>query len=216
MEEEDTNAASESQEDDPSNDSTLMNSREIAPSNTKVLPSNGKPQPNIDALYEQLSNLKPLKSHIPVKESISKPNLMTTSMIITPSTTEYLNSENKNSEKSPNQKVRFSEWETHEHMAEVRTISSSSSSSSCGSSSGYNSDNYVTNQVANNNNSNKNTASNLRSSGLKKSGEFFNDLVKTGNTKAVSSMVIPRRSMNVGAVNSPNTHKRASLSVTDL
>lgn len=83
----------------------------------------------------------------------------------------------------------------------VHTISSSSSTSSCGSSSGYNSDTGVCKIVT----------TTQRSSGLKKSGEFFNDLIKAGNAKAVGSMVMPRR-----LITSPNTNKRASLSVTDL
>ncbi len=131
-------------------------------------------------LYEQLNNLKPLKSNIPVaKEPIKVNNMITSSMMITPK----------------------SNWDTIEASSEVRTISSSSSTSSCGSSSGYNSDSNVVN--------NNNIVS--RCSGLKKSGDFFKDLLKEGNTKAVSSMVIPRRSMN-----SPGMPKRASLSVTDL
>ncbi len=159
-----------SQEDDISNASTLINSTIQQASNIKNL-------------YEQLNNLKPLKSNIPVaKEPLNSGHMMTSSMVITPK----------------------SSWDTAEVGAEARTISSSSSTSSCCSSSGYNSD---SNGV--NNNSRPIVG---RSSGLKKSGEFFNDLLKEGNAKAVSSMVTARRSMNSPGV----VPKRASLSVTDL
>lgn len=218
VQEEDITLSNDNAEDDHSNASTLMSSQreELLKKQSPPKESNQ----NTSSLYEQLSHLKPLNksSALPVND---ENNTITSSMIITPSFSEFLNTAADNDKQdytkksmiptsvSHHSKVRFSDsgcnWDIDSQVnQEIRTISSSSSTSSCGSSSGYNSDN----------NGNKNVQ---KHSGLKKSGDFFNDLIKNGNTQAMSSMVMPRRiitSPSLGSSSSP--HKRVSLSVTDL
>lgn len=212
VQEEDITLSNDNAEEDHSNASTIISSQR------EVSMIKKESNQNTNSLYEQLNHLKPLNKNSPVSE---KNNTMTSSMVITPSFTEYLYTAADNDKQdylkksmiptsiSHHSKVRFSDsgtnWEMDTHNnQEIRTISSSSSTSSCCSSSGYNSDN----------NGNKNVQ---RHSGLKKSGEFFNDLVKNGNTQAMRSMVLPRRIITSPVMaNSQSPNKRVSLSVTDL